>query len=145
LAAQVQGNEAEVERLMREWCAELVCLCGCGKKKVSECDCGQAAGMRAEVKALILEGKSKEEVFEAMAKKYGSEVLGAPKREGINWFVWVVVPYLVPLAGAAGIGVLILRWTRRRREHERMEPGPQAAAVEEEYRRRLEEELKRLD
>jgi cytochrome c-type biogenesis protein CcmH len=85
--------------------------------------CGTLLGMsrapaaerqRAFMRRLIREGKTNEEIKDALVVEYGPQVLGLPDDDEINFFV-----YLVPLLGLilAALGVLwaAIRWRRARR------------------------------
>jgi cytochrome c-type biogenesis protein CcmH len=84
--------------------------------------CGTLLGMsrapaaerqRVFMRKLILEGKTNEQIKDALVAEYGPQVLGLPDDDEINFFV-----YLVPLLGLilATLGVLwaALRWRRSR-------------------------------
>jgi cytochrome c-type biogenesis protein CcmH len=85
--------------------------------------CGTLLGMsrapaaerqRAFMRKLIREGKTNEEIKDALVVEYGPQVLGLPDDDEINFFV-----YLVPLIGLilASLGVFwaAIRWRRGRR------------------------------
>jgi cytochrome c-type biogenesis protein CcmH/NrfF len=43
----------------------VICMCGtCGRRLVGECTCSYAASMRAEIKALVEQERSKEEILD---------------------------------------------------------------------------------
>jgi cytochrome c-type biogenesis protein CcmF len=123
--------------------SEIVCMCGgCGRKRLGEClACDTAANMRAEVAALVGEGKTHDEVIHHFVAKYGSqEVLAEPLDGGFNRLAWLL-PYGTGLAGVLLLGVAAIRWSRR--------PHPAAPAdtpdVSEDLERRLDDELRELD
>jgi len=91
--------------------------------------CGTLLGMsrapaaerqRVFMRKLIREGKTNEEIKDALVAEYGPQVLGLPDDDEINFFV-----YLVPLLGLilAALGVLwaAIRWRRSR--------GPESPAA----------------
>lgn len=120
---------------------ELVCLCGtCGKKNLAECTCGVAARLRDELAAQVTQGKTREEIIEYFVARYGSqEVLGAPIDRGFNRLAWLL-PYALGVAGAVGVAIVALRWSRRSALalDEPSERDPQLEA-------RLDDELRDLD
>jgi cytochrome c-type biogenesis protein CcmH len=84
--------------------------------------CGTLLGMsrapaaerqRVFMRRLIREGRTNEEIKDALVLEYGPQVLGLPDDDEINFFV-----YLVPLIGLilATLGVLwsAIRWRRSR-------------------------------
>ena len=122
----------------------LVCMCdgpGCGKKLVAECMCVEAVRLRGEIRGLVAEGLTRDEVLQFYIDKHGSqEPLAAPLNKGFNRLAWLF-PYVV---GAVALGALI-RWTRFGQEPESAtrptEPGSDAALLEA----RLDDELRNLD
>ena len=123
----------------------LVCMCGsqgCGKKLVAECTCAVAAETRAELKNLVAEGLTKDEVLRFYIDKHGSqEPLAAPLNEGFNRLAWFV-PYLLATTGAVALGGALVRWTRAGR-HPQPATGP--ADVDTQLEARLDDELRNLD
>ena len=95
--------------------------------------------MRAELAALIDQGKGHDEIIQAFITKYGSEeMLGAPLDKGFNRLAWLV-PYLLGATGAAAIGFAAVKWTRKSDTPE--EGLPNDSAIEE----RIDDELRDLD
>jgi cytochrome c-type biogenesis protein CcmF len=123
----------------------LVCMCGsqgCGKKILAECTCATAAVTREEVKGLVAEGMTRDEVLRFYVDKHGSqEALAMPLDEGFNRLAWLF-PYLLAAAGAAALGASLVRWTR-------LGPEPLTAAgpadVDAQLEARLDDELRNLD
>ena len=122
---------------------EIVCTCGaCGHANLAECrkdPCSTSHHMRAELAALIDQGKGHDEIIQAFITKYGSEeMLGAPLDKGFNRLAWLV-PYLLGATGAAAIGFAAVKWTRKSDTPE--ESLPNDSAIEE----RIDDELRDLD
>ncbi len=145
-AALSPAQEVDYRQQMREVTEQLVCLCGCGNQIMSSCTCGEAKQNQAFVLSQLKAGKSKQEVTDIMVKRYGEQVLAAPRREGINWIMWVVIPYIVPILGAIGLAFLIMRWTGRQRlngdgEAAESEAGLPVTGEDDEYKQKLEKEL----
>lgn len=121
---------------------QLICQCGCG---VVLSDCSHAVCyFRDEMTALIeqqlAQGKSEEQIIAFFVARYGEQVLASPPKRGFNLVAWIT-PFVAILAGAAIIVFTLRAWVKR---------GSQAQTTttteieegEEEYRRRVEEELK---
>lgn len=68
---------------------------------------------RVFIRKLIRQGKTKDEIKDALVAEYGGQVLALPKNQGID--VWA---YLVPVIGfslaAIGVVVTVIRWRLRR-------------------------------
>jgi len=95
---------------------EIVCTCGaCGHSSIAECrkdPCPVSHEMRGEVAALLDQGKTHDEVIQAVVAKYGTEeMLGAPLDKGFNRLVWFF-PYLIGVGGAVAIGFAATKWSR---------------------------------
>jgi cytochrome c-type biogenesis protein CcmH len=72
----------------------------------------QAERQRAFIRRLIDEGRSKEEIKDALVAEYGPEVLAVPESEGFDLAAWLV-PAAALLAALAAIGVAFRRWRSR--------------------------------
>jgi cytochrome c-type biogenesis protein CcmH/NrfF len=96
----------------------------------------------AKLDQYLAQGMNREQVRAAFVADHGGQdVLAAPIDEGFNRLAWAL-PYVVGLTGAAIVGLVAMRWTRR----------PDAAAavvaeapVEDALRARLDDELRDLD
>ena len=66
---------------------------------------------RAFIRQQIAAGKDKAQIKAALVDQYGEEILAQPKASGFNATLWVV-PIVVVLLAAGGIGVAVRRWRR---------------------------------
>ena len=123
----------------------LVCMCGspgCGKKILAECTCVTAGETRAELKELVAEGLTRDEVLQFYVEKHGSqEALAMPLDEGFNRLAWLF-PYLLAATGAIALGAALMRWTRDGRAHQLTTGHAEADSLLE---ARLDDELRNLD
>jgi cytochrome c-type biogenesis protein CcmH len=69
----------------------------------------QAERERVFIRELINEGRTKEEIKDALVEEYGPEVLAVPETSGFDLVAWVL-PGLAILIGAAALTVGIRRW-----------------------------------
>ena len=69
-----------------------------------------AQSMRAVVRDQLAAGKTPDEVKTYFVSKYGEWILLAPKARGFNLVVYGL-PVVLVLAGIAGIGIAVRRWT----------------------------------
>jgi cytochrome c-type biogenesis protein CcmF len=124
----------------------LVCMCGssgCGKKLLAECTCVTAAATREELKGLVAEGLTRDEVLRFYVDKHGSqEPLAAPLDEGFNRLAWFF-PYLLATSGAVALGSALIRWTRPSEGTDVL--SGQSSSHDEQFETRLEDELRDLD
>lgn len=95
-----------------------------------------------EIRLGLEEGKTDDEVLEAVYDKYGSETRVEPQNEGFGMVGWFA-PFVSLLAGLSGIFWVIRRWRRTTLASSR------ADSVQEEvvdrYRSRIEEDLEELE
>jgi cytochrome c-type biogenesis protein CcmH/NrfF len=95
--------------------------------------------MRAELAALIDQGKGHDEIIQAFLAKYGSqEMLGAPIDTGFNRLAWLV-PYMLGATGAAAIGFAAVKWTRK------ADAPEETVAADSALEERIDDELRDLD
>ena len=95
---------------------------------------------RQFIRDQIAAGKDKDEIMAALVDEYGEEILAKPEADGFNAALWVV-PIVLVLFAAGGIGVALTRWRRNAGgETIEAELPPELSA---EDARRLEAELHR--
>jgi cytochrome c-type biogenesis protein CcmH len=71
----------------------------------------QAQRERAFINRLIAEGRSEEQVKDALVAEYGDEVLALPPRSGFSLSAYLV-PIIAFLVAAVALAAGILRWRR---------------------------------
>ena len=60
--------------------------------------------MRAVIREMLAEGRTREEILDYFVDRYGADILAAPPKSGANLLAWIL-----PIVGvAAGLGVLFL-------------------------------------
>lgn len=100
-AAQVEQNQIEGE-VMCPVCGTLLELA----------EAPQAQRQKAFIARLIDEGRSREEIKDALVAEYGEEVLALPSGSGFSLSAYLV-PILAFLIAAAALAVGVIRWRRR--------------------------------
>jgi cytochrome c-type biogenesis protein CcmH/NrfF len=133
LAAPADFNDVEAE-LMCDTC----------NVPLNIAESTRADQERAQIRRLIAQGKSKQEILDIFVAEYGPNVLSDPSKGGGSAAVWAV-PLAILLAAVAAIVLLLPRWRRRRREElggsEPVAPAPLSAQDEQ----RLQQDLARYD
>lgn len=81
----------------------------CQGMSVADSPSASARAMKTEIEDLLAQGYSETQVKEYFESTYGEFVLLDPKREGLNWIVW-----LAP-GVAFGTGLLWVLWSARKR------------------------------
>jgi cytochrome c-type biogenesis protein CcmH len=141
-SAEKPGAKNAEREIMMEITRGMVCLCGCGNQILATCACGEAQKEREYVLSLVKMGKSREEIVAAMVKMKGTQVLAAPEKKGLNWILWVVVPYILPVVAVAMVGYILLGWVRKKRRAAPEAPASKEPSPEEdEYMQKLKQEL----
>ena len=64
---------------------------------------------RAFIRQQIAAGKDKAQIKAALVDEYGEQILAEPKASGFNATLWIV-PIVIVLLAAVGIGVALRRW-----------------------------------
>ncbi|MEK6276960.1 MAG: cytochrome c-type biogenesis protein CcmH [Actinomycetota bacterium] len=137
LALAVSSTPAQERASLTDIEDEVMCpICGT-LLELSEAP--QAARERVFIRRLIAEGRTKEQIKDALVADYGSEVLASPEGSGFD-----LAAYLVPIAAfivaAAAVLVAVTRWRRRTTP-----AAADAAAPSGEDAERLESDLARYD
>ena len=116
---------------------EVMCtICG---TLLAESDSPQAEGERALIRKLIAEGKTKDQIKDALVAQYGPRVLATPSGHGFDLLAWIV-PGVGILLVAGGLMFAALRL--RRRGNGDREPPPDLDPADAD---RLDSELSSFD
>jgi cytochrome c-type biogenesis protein CcmH len=102
----------------------------------------QAQREKVFVEKLVREGKTKDQIKDALVVQYGDAVLALPKGKGFNLSAYVV-PIIAFAVAAGALGIAVFKWRRTsgsREDHEAAVEGPS-----DEDRQRLDEDLGRYD
>lgn len=123
---------------------DLMCQCGC-TMVVDVCDCETANQMRDKIAELIGQGQDKNQIVAYFVAQYGEKILSAPTKKGFNLVAWVV-PFLAVAVGGTALFFILRAWARkgRRQEGDVVLAQPVSVEESEEYRDRLQSELKRF-
>lgn len=108
LAVTAVSGATDLESRARDLEGKLMAPC-CGANTVREHDSGAAMEMRAEIRRMLSEGRTEEEILDFYVAKHGTKILAMPEARGFN-----LVPYLVPMLllvlGAVFVYVAMRRW-----------------------------------
>jgi cytochrome c-type biogenesis protein CcmH/NrfF len=146
----------EQEALAQRIFGELISPC-CWTTTVAQHGSGAAPRIQAEVRRMIASGMGRRAILDRYVQEYGERILASPDKKGFN-----LAAYWVPYLGI-GVGALFIAMAYRRRGRGR-HPQPATAVAtgspsragapaappqkpvpgsEEDYRRRVEEEIRR--
>lgn len=112
----------------------------CPNTPLDVCNTQACADWRNDIKQMLREGKTEQQIRDYFVARYGFQVLGAPPAEGFNWLA-----YLLPVFGIL-LGIVIAwlsvrTWLTRRAPDGAPEDAPE---IPREYAERLKKELKEL-
>ncbi|MGI8461178.1 MAG: cytochrome c-type biogenesis protein [Solirubrobacterales bacterium] len=106
-AAPPASGSAELQTDLADLEDEIMCpICGTA---LGLSESPQADRERAYIRELIAEGRTKDEIKDALVAEYGDEVLAVPGTDGFDLAAWVV-PGVALLLAAVAIFVGLRRW-----------------------------------
>lgn len=111
-AAPAGAQTAEPKTTLSDVEDEVMCPV-CGTPLALAESAPQAERERVFIQRLIDQGRSKDEIKDALVAEFGSEVLALPDDEGFDLAAYVV-PALAILGALAAIAVAATRWRRAR-------------------------------
>ena len=83
----------------------------CQNQNLSDSDAAIAADLRHELRRLLLEGKTNQEIIDFMVDRYGDFILYRPRLHTKTWLLWFTPALLMLL----GVIVLVNILSRRRK------------------------------
>jgi cytochrome c-type biogenesis protein CcmH len=126
---------ADVETSARNLENELMSPC-CMTNTVAEHYSGASSQMKTEIRQMLAEGKTEQEVLDFYVAQHGPQILSVPPAKGFN-----LTAYLVPMAmlvlGATVLVFVVRKW----RDHGRAEPVTAPAKLDPDYVERVRKEL----
>ena len=109
LAALAPAALAAEEVTLSEIEGEVMCpVCG---TLLQLAEAPQAQRQKAFISRLIEEGRSEEQIKDALVAEYGDEVLALPEGEGFSLSAYVV-PIVAFVLAALALAVAVVRWRR---------------------------------
>jgi len=119
--APAPGSTVELQPRVFDITRNLRCPT-CVSESVADSNAAIAIEMRNQVQTQIEQGRSETEILAFFQERYGDWVLLEPPRRGVHLFVWWL-PGIALAAGAGGLAVLMVRWTRKA-QHDGTEAPP---------------------
>lgn len=114
----------------------------CPNTPLDVCGTQACIDWRNDIKKMIQEGKTEQQIRDAFVARFGPQVLGAPPAEGFNWLA-----YILPVVGIL-LGTLVAWFTVRawlvRRVPGEAGQSPATPEIPKEYADRIEKDLKEL-
>ncbi|MDX6722606.1 MAG: cytochrome c-type biosis protein CcmH [Solirubrobacteraceae bacterium] len=103
----------------------------------------RAEQQRREIKQLIAQGLTKQQIKDELVRRYGPAILASPQDHGFSLAAYLV-PIAVVVALIAGLLLLLPRWRRRRPAPGPDDPDAAGPALSAADARRLDDELARF-
>jgi cytochrome c-type biogenesis protein CcmH len=131
------ATDDSIEEIARDIEENLIAPC-CWSTPVSQHYSPVADEIRTEVRVMLAEGKSRDEILNHYVAQYGERILAAPRAEGFNMLAYVL-PWAALILGAWLLIVLIKKLRS---------PAPAsspAKAPDAQYASRIEKELKEFE
>ncbi|MEY2820315.1 MAG: cytochrome c-type biosis protein CcmH [Chloroflexota bacterium] len=115
----------------------------CENTPLDVCPTEACRQWRELIRDMLAEGKNEQEIKDYFVANYGARVLSEPPRTGFNWLVYIIPPVLIVI-GAVLLFSAFRAWTKPKSAEAGTGPESEARASssDDEYVRRLEEELK---
>lgn len=118
---------------------QVMCLCGC-VATLNHCphiDCSTREEMRAMIQKDIAAGKDETAILQALAIRYGVQVLATPPARGFNLAVWIL-PGVGLLVGLGVVVMIVRKW----RQPPSLPPTAAAAKTDPRLLAAVEKEMK---
>jgi cytochrome c-type biogenesis protein CcmH len=139
VAAQYHNEEALQEKASE--INDLIMCPLCAGQTIAQSSNETSSQMRDLVIKKLRQGETKEEILQYFESRYGERILAKPNKRGFNLILWVL-PFVSVALAAIVIYFLIRRWSARLP----VKPVPHSGEGQlDEYKERLEKELKRFD
>lgn len=136
-ALYADSKAADAETLARQIEGELIAPC-CWRQTIAEHRSEASEQMRREIRGMIGNGMSHQQIIDFYIGKYGERILAAPRPRGFNLTAYIL-PGVALLVGAFIVTVLVRRW-RYPLSPVQSSPGPADAAYLARIEREMEEE-----
>lgn len=96
---------------------------------------------RADIRAQLEAGRSADEIIASFVSRYGDRVVGVPQDDTLRGLS-LVTPWIIALGVLAGAGAALARWRRLRAAPAAASSGASADVSDDDYRARLETDLR---
>jgi len=122
--------------------AKIIAPC-CWSQPVSQHYSQAADDIRLEIRRMLAQGKSSQEILDYYVAKYGERILASPRPQGFNLLAYLL-PYLSLGLGMVGL-VVVLKHLRGRARPAEAGQGVSIRAADAKYAERVDRELRELE
>lgn len=118
----------------------------CENVPLDVCPTQACSDWRAEIRTMLEQGKSTQDVLNYFKDRYGQRVLATPQARGFNLLVWI----LPPIAAIIGLGIVVLTLRRLAPKAESAAAASEPSLfrydnLDPEYVARLESDLREME
>lgn len=113
----------------------------CESTPLDVCPTDACKDWREQIRVMLSEGKSEDEILQYFEDQYGARVLAEPPKKGFYWLIYLLPPAII-LAGAIVLFRLLKEWTKPKAAASISGGGP-SESPSDDYVAHLEEELKK--
>ena len=139
-AALAQGTNPPTDDEVNAIAHQLYCPV-CENTPLDVCPTDACKDWREQIRVMLSEGKSEDEILQYFEDQYGARVLAEPPKKGFYWLIYLLPPAII-LAGAVLLFRSLKEWTKPKAAPAISGEG-RSEAPSDDYVARLEEELKK--
>lgn len=141
--AAVASAKPEPQADLADISDEVMCTV-CGVPLELALEAPQAEAQRDFIRELIAEGRTKDEIKDALVAEYGENVLAVPGDDGFGLLAWLV-PIAAFVTAAIAIGIALRRWRHKGGSAEPRPAGSAADLPDAEAGERLDADMARYE
>ena len=101
----VAFEDPEMQARYEKIISEVRCL-KCQNQTIKDSNAFLAGDLRREIRRLLTEGKTDEEIFDFLVERYGDFALYRPRMSGITLWLWIAPGVFVLLGGVVAVRVI---------------------------------------
>ncbi len=142
--AFAQDNTPPTDNEVNAIAKQLYCPV-CESTPLDVCPTEACKDWREQIRTMLSEGKTEDEILQHFVDQYGDRVLSAPPATGFNWVIYILPPMII-LIGAVILFRSLKEWTTPKESAAGSSAESEADPVsvsKDEYVSRFEEELKK--
>ena len=144
VAAVVSGqDEAALEQEAKRIETLINAPC-CWRQPVSDHQSPDATRIKAEIRQMLKEGKTEDEILDHYVEIHGARILSIPPQEGFNRTAFLM-PLFFTILGLAIVGAVLHKWRSSREKKTPSEETPAESPLDDEMSRRIQRELDAMD
>jgi cytochrome c-type biogenesis protein CcmH len=107
-SSRAQSDSARMEAEVKEIETLLIAPC-CWRQPIADHDSEVAKDMKEQVRKMLVEGKSRQEILDSYVEQYGARILSIPPQVGFNRLSFLM-PVLFIIAGFVVVGAFLRKW-----------------------------------